>query len=58
MLKEETNKFEINGARMIDIRLVNSGRRLMNSKERKKKTGTACFFCYSHGWDQQTYIHA
>jgi hypothetical protein len=35
-----TNKSEINGPQMIDIRLVNDGRRLMNSKEEK----TACFF--------------
>jgi hypothetical protein len=34
-----TNKSEINGPQMIDIRLVKGGRRLMNSKEKR----TACF---------------
>ncbi len=34
-----TNNSEINGAQMIDVRLVNDGRRLMNSKEKR----TVCF---------------
>ena len=39
------NKSKINGAQMIDVGLVNDGRRLMNSKGEKRTSGkTACRF--------------
>jgi hypothetical protein len=41
----ENEQSKINGPQMIDIRLVNGGRRLMNSKENRKQL---VFLLFTH----------